>query len=237
MILNTEEKPEKNRTAGVTLHLLSLVPHRDVLNLFDPYRRMIFAAGFHGAFSFPPAAPLAILSGPPEKNRDKNHEKNYLKELANEIRAIGKEGKISAGDIEMLRLTPAETENFTYNDIWKTTSFFGPLLDLPLHCISGLKNDSIIHIFPKAVLCAAIINTACTYIDTGTSGQKSASAFSAAELKTMIDRVSVELKPFSFRAAKLTCIAIRPLRNGAAPFSLEWRLGPERWLPAYRPPK
>jgi len=87
---------------------------------------------------------------------------------------------------------------------------FGPLLDLPSpETISGLSNEKARFLFPQIVLCAALL------------GPK--------EETPDISGLSV----ISFRAAGIANLAIRPLEGGAAPYSFEWRLGQERWLPAF----
>ncbi|MDR1410580.1 MAG: hypothetical protein LBI91_00065 [Spirochaetaceae bacterium] len=44
--------------------LAVLVPHRDIRPALYSYRRRLFAAGILGAYTFPPAVPLALLEKP-----------------------------------------------------------------------------------------------------------------------------------------------------------------------------
>ena len=87
-------------------------------------------------------------------------------------------------------------------------AFFGPLLDLsPLDIIQN--NDKAFFTFPRTLLCAALLSPGDEEL------QVQAPAF----------------QPFSFRAAMVSNLAIRPLKRGAASYSFEWRLGPGCWLP------
>ena len=69
-----------------TQTLLVLVPHRDVRQEMRKYSESLFMAGFAGAYLFPWAAPLAVLSRP--LNADE------LKHCARAVR----EASLSAGD-------------------------------------------------------------------------------------------------------------------------------------------
>jgi hypothetical protein len=160
--------------------------------------RKLFAGGYSGAYSFPAAVPLALVSQP--------YENEELKALAHELRqkTLLKDGKISTGpSVEVLC---PQAENIF---------FFGPLLDLPPpETFIGLNNDKLLFTFPKIVLCAAVL------------GPK--------DEKVTLENMCV---PFSFRAARIANLAIRPLEIGTAPYSWEWRLGPDCWLPAYKKPR
>ena len=199
-ILKTHEKIRSGKTA----RFLVLLPHRDSRNLLENYRQKLFAFGFAGAYSFPPAAPLALLS--------RSLDRNELKQIAREIRKITltRNGKITAGN--------SDTVHFPAGGPFENAAFFGPVLDLqPPESIPGIDNEKTLYVLPKAVLCAAVTDPA------------NSSAFSNTACLNPPD-----LTPFSFRAAIITNLVIRPLENGAAPFSFEWRLGPECWLPAYK---
>jgi len=117
-----------------------LIPHRDALNHLAAYRERLFSIGFHGAYSFPPAAVLARVSGP--------FSREELKELAGNIRGLSKEndGKISCGTVS----TVHHDSEF---------SFFGPLLKL--HSDEGIFPTSarvkIIKSFSPPILCAALV--------------------------------------------------------------------------------
>jgi len=183
-------KTDKNFTA----RFLVLLPHRESRRILENFRQKIFSQEFPGAFSFPPVAPLAVIS--------KAFSRDELRELAGEIRkAVIGDGKITAGITDQVHCpdTPGLPPPW---------GFLGPALDLPpLDSFRMLKNEKVIYVFPKTILCAAVVDNACT-------------------IKTF-----PESMPFSFRAAIITNLAIRPLDY---PYSFEWRLGPECWLPAYK---
>jgi hypothetical protein len=157
--------------------------------MIEDCRRKLFAAGFMGAYSFPAAAPLALLSA--------SFSREELRQTAHEIRKISlkNKGKITAAGIDQAVCS----ENM---------AFCGPLLDIP-QALSTLSNKKTLCTFPKAVLCAAI-------------GSKD-------------EQITLpELPTFSFSAAMVANLVIRPLKNGVSPYSLEWRLGPGCWLPRIR---
>ena len=203
------------RVSNNTAFFLILVPHRDTHCHIEAIRKKLFAAGFKGSYSFPLAAPLALLSEPLEKNE--------LKVLANEIRTatIEKNGKITANEFCKIRCDHDEFFNNTKEKFWNTMEFFGPQLDLPLKNISGLKNKKISYNFPKTILCAAISN-----IDSPPNDENFSSEIHS--------ETHDETQPFSFRAAMVANLAIRPLKSGLPPYSLEWQFWPECWLPVYK---
>jgi hypothetical protein len=115
-----------------------LIPHRDSGKLLRDYKGRLFALGINGAYSFPIAAPLALVSQP--------FTKEELKSLAQSLRALsaaeGRNGRISAGE---LRTLP-----------WlEGLSFFGPGLDLPIPDFP----QEVSYRFPSLVLCAGLIKT------------------------------------------------------------------------------
>jgi len=128
-------------------HFIILIPGRDTEKLFDRYRAALFARGFHGAYSFPPAVPLAELSRP--------FSRDELKELAENIRKLtmAHDGKISS------------VESFT-NGGFGNYSFFGPRLDIPADhpVIEDLLNKTakgkIVRTYFPTVLCAALTDSA-----------------------------------------------------------------------------
>jgi hypothetical protein len=123
-----------------------LIPNRDTEKLLDEYRTALFAKGFYGAYSFPPAAPLAELSR--SFNRDE------LKELAGNIRklTLAHNGKISGGET---------AANAGFGGL----SFFGLHLDLPAagELFPETAKGKIIPSVPgrsffPPVLCAALVH-------------------------------------------------------------------------------
>jgi len=129
------------KSAGTGEHrFIILIPARDTEKLLGEYRAALFAKGFYGAYSFPPAAPLAELSRP--FNRDE------LKELAVNIRKLtmAHDGKISSAESDA-------------NTAFGGLSFFGPKLDLPAAektYPETAKRKMIRSLFPP-VLCAALV--------------------------------------------------------------------------------
>ena len=190
-----------------THKFIVLVPHRDSRLLLEDYRRKLFAAGFNGAYAFPTVAPLALVKKP--------FEKDELKALAKEIRQISllNDGKISTGELSSLQA-----------EIFNGASFFGPLLDLPSldkipwDIIPGFINDKVLFTFPGVVLCAAALNVRDVCVGSWLENVKS---------------LLPDFQPFSFRAAMVTNLIIRPLKTGAEPFSFKWRLEEGCWLPKY----
>jgi len=184
--LKTLEKNTVN--SKKTARFLVLLPHRDSLKLLQDYKLKLFAGGYKGALSFPPVAPLAVLS------RCLNREE--LKKTAHVIRdaSLKNNGKITAGKNDFIQSPEL--------------CFFGPILDLQCADLAAaFPCEKIIKVFPKTLLCAALADA---------SG---------------LEQFPAEPEPFSFGAAMVTNLVIRPLASGASAFSFEWRLGPECWLP------
>ena len=198
----------KNSLDLKKLQFLVLIPHRDSLFYIDEYRQDIFGKGFKGAWSFPAAVPLAIVTG--ILNRGE------LIVIAHGIRSLtaANDGKISAGRIGFTRFPDFIHTNENRPDCsavnkpdpWRSVVISGPLLDLPpLHDVPGLSINKVVHVFSESVLCAAVLDSK--------------------------ESVLPEIKPFSFRAAMISSLIIRPI-NGVSPYSFKWRFGPEYWLPA-----
>jgi hypothetical protein len=133
--------------AGAKLYyFITLIPGRDTEKLFNEYRAALFAKGFHGAYSFPPAAPLAEVSRP--------FSRDELKELAKNIRdlTMAHNGKISSAE---------SCTNASFGKL----SFFGPQLDLTANhsVIAELFNKTargkIDRAFFPIVLCAALTDS------------------------------------------------------------------------------
>jgi len=134
--------------AGAKLiRFIILIPGRDTEKLLDEYRAELFARGFHGAYSFPPAAPLAEVSRP--------FSRDELKELATSIRkhTMAHDGKITSA------------ESCTSGGFGKL-SFFGLRLDLFAdhtvieELLSEMAKGKISQTFFPTVLCAALTDSA-----------------------------------------------------------------------------
>lgn len=132
--MDTQEKTKR------AFRYIILIPHRDAGKLLDAYRTRLFSAGFSGAYSFPAAAPLALVSRP--------FSREELRELAQKLRECTGEtdGKIlSAGTA--LVCSPGGP-----------LSFFGPVLNISAGewLFPQTAKEKILHTFSPAVLCAAL---------------------------------------------------------------------------------
>ena len=211
------QKREKHR-------FIILIPHRDICKPFGEYRQKLFAEGFSGAYSFPMAAPLAEVSRP--------FSRAELKELAGNIRKCTEknDGKIRCSGTALImgnrewgignghHCSQHERIDKVY------FSFFGSPLDLPINeslfpQSAGDKNlrtyVPYVPLLPP-VLCAALV-----------SPEINPARFSPGE------QCREEAPAFSFRAASLANLVIRPLAGGDPRYSFEWKIGPPVWLPKY----
>ena len=206
---------ETIKSHGNADHFIILIPHRDVLNHIALYREKLFAAGFHGAFSFPPSAPLARVSVP--------FCRNELRELALNIRSFTREtgGKIRSMGTALVHsqdsFFPIKNKAEVQDDTamrGKNYSFFGLVLDLsPIEKLFPGTKGNKMQIISPAVLCAALVN---------------------AEEKCAKTPFAEEVPSVSFRAASLANLSIRRMDEGETGFSLEWRIGEPVWLPAFK---
>jgi hypothetical protein len=132
-----QEGTLKTPAPVTVLRFAVLIPHRDSLKALETLSRRLFAAGFSGAFSFPQAAPLALLSRPLSRGE--------LGDLAAALRESSAErgGIITAG--------PGAAASLP--DPWGFT-LWGPRLDLAIPAIPGA-----VYRFPFPVLCAALTGT------------------------------------------------------------------------------
>jgi hypothetical protein len=195
---------KKKSAAAGEYRFIILIPGRDTEKLLDGYRAALFAKGVYGAYSFPPAAPLAELSRP--------FSRDELKELAGIIRKLtmAHDGKISGSEC---------CSNTGFGDL----SFFGPKLDIPAAggLLSETARGKIARALFPPILCAALVHSGSGSAEKNPQPEKGPA--------------------FSFRAAALANLAIRPLPGGgageASALSFEWRIGPPVWLPAYKKAK
>jgi hypothetical protein len=115
--------------------LAVLVPHRDIRPALHSFRRRLFAAGILGAYTFPPAAPLALLEKPLDDSA--------LKGLALALRALSLEagGGVFTTDAKGLSLISGPGG----------IGFWGLPLDIPAPpFLPGALP------FPRTALCAAV---------------------------------------------------------------------------------
>ncbi|WP_010259816.1 hypothetical protein [Treponema primitia] len=115
-----------------SIHFVILIPHPSMGAPLRAQSRFLFAAGIHGAWSFPQAAPLARVLRP--LNPDE------LKSLAAELRSAAIGSKFSLGK-------PALVPCPGFH------SFFGPALDL---LPPPLPYPGVLYPFPSLVLCTAL---------------------------------------------------------------------------------
>jgi hypothetical protein len=116
---------------------VALLPHRDSRPGLWAYRRTLFARGFAGAYSFPPAAPLALSSRPFTGD-----------ELAALARAL-RESVRGAGKICSRGLLKQEGPG--------VFAFLGLALNLALPGDFPWP-DAVCHVFPVPALCAALLD-------------------------------------------------------------------------------
>lgn len=104
--------------AARTIRFAVLVPHRDCRRLLRFWSAELFSCGLLGAWSFPHAAPLALLSAPLQDAE--------LRELARNLRrrSQDKGGMPRPGPATILRLAPPQVPF--------KLCIYGPALELPL---------------------------------------------------------------------------------------------------------
>ena len=183
------------------LKLLVLVPHRDARLPLRAWSGALFAAGVYGAWFFPWAAPLAILSRP--------FSADELKHCASALRerslAGGNDGKITAG--------PAAAQVFPagcFGEAEGDAALFGPVLNIavPPELFSDNEAGKITCHFSPLVIGSALVR--------GFDTEKSALP---------------PPPRLSFRAAALANMIFRPRGAGEGGCSFEWKTGKLYWLP------
>jgi hypothetical protein len=137
-------KTHQRRRAAETLTLLVLVPHRDARLPLRAWSAALFAAGVAGAWSFPWAAPVAVLSRPlsAEELRDR------ARALRDFSLAETGGGKIKTG--------PAARAAFP-GSVLGGAAIFGPVLDIPAGLFSAEASEKIIRPVSPPVLGAALV--------------------------------------------------------------------------------
>jgi hypothetical protein len=202
--------------ANLTRHLrfILLLPHRDCGKVLRAYSRRLFAGGFWGAYSFPSALPLGIVSRP--------FTRAELKELATALRnlTLARDGKIRTGlPVRVSPLgggVPKETGNALSPEEAPGFTLFGPSLNLELP--PEFPPAEIFRFrFSSPVLCAALIP------------------------RNLPKQAAPPPPSLSFRAAAVANMILRPLSGGDKSenfegYSFEWKIGERVWLPAYQGP-
>ncbi|GHV89935.1 hypothetical protein AGMMS50268_04380 [Spirochaetia bacterium] len=189
------------------LLMAALIPHRDSRKLLRLWSGKLFAAGLSGAWSFPWAVPLGLISRPLSGKE--------LNALAHALRestlAAGRNGKMQAGAAAALPFPElAAGTSAEIAGAHAGLSLFGPALDLRLSepLFAGSAAAALVRAFPYPVLASAIIND-----------------------------VPPDLPPppaISFRAAAVANMIYRPLAIGDGSYSFEWQIGELHWLPAIK---
>jgi len=95
-------------------------------------------------------------------------------------------------------------------------SFFGSLLDLPVKesLFPQSARDKVLNALAPLVLCASLVHSDANPVEK--------------------DSIREKAPGFSFRAASVANLSIRPLEAGAPGYSFEWRIGQPVWLPKSR---
>jgi hypothetical protein len=133
----------KKKTGGekpAVLHCIILIPHRDGAGRLEEYRHSLFASGLAGAFSFPAAAPLALVSRP--------FRGEELKALAGELRALTRQ-EGGGGKFRSAGTLSAACPLGGFN-------FFGLSLE-PWGDLPSLGGEKVVYRFPALCLCAALL--------------------------------------------------------------------------------
>jgi hypothetical protein len=130
-----------------TLKLLVLVPHRDAILSPRAWSAALFAAGFDGAWSFPRAAPLAILS----RFLSAGELKRSAWALREQTLAGEREGKIKTGPASRAFFPDSPTDNGVRN-----AAVFGPILDLEIPDSFFEIGGKVLYRFSPLVLGAAL---------------------------------------------------------------------------------
>jgi hypothetical protein len=127
------------------LYFAVLVPHRDSRRFLRRRSAELFASGLWGAWSFPHAAPLALLSAPlggPE-----------LRDLARALREL----TLAEGRDGMLR--PGPETSLAVPGMEPGFSLYGPALDLAIgpHIFNARAGDKVWAVFPRPLLGCAVL--------------------------------------------------------------------------------
>jgi hypothetical protein len=222
-----KREPVKTDRAGFFL-FAALIPHRNAVFVVEKIRQQLFALGLDGAFSFPAAAPLALLSRPLSGVE--------LKAAAAELRKLLGKRKITlsaalgtppAGTTLPGTTPPGETlpEQPAFcsaspppaGPAVAGLSFFGPCLDMPL---PTFPESAVLARWEKPFLAPAILGSGAEHVR-------------AEFVRGMADKLRAAAPPpeLSFRAAALANLAVYPAGNGEADYSYAWEMGRLYWLP------
>ncbi|MCL1815855.1 MAG: hypothetical protein FWG27_08580 [Treponema sp.] len=198
--------------AASPLLLAVLVPHRDCLPALNACRQHLFAAGIDGAYSFPAAAPLALLKRPLEPGE--------LKSAASELRKL-------LGNIKIVSSGQGECSGFAGHPSGEVR-FFGPLLELPLPVFSA---DAVLQRWEKPILAPAILAP-------GESSLQEVMENDPQRYAGLHKQGGSAWLPRAAALANLTLWPLLPSAKASTDFSFfeknysfTWKMGPLHWLP------
>ena len=137
-------KTHQRRCVAEVLTLLVLVPHRDARLPLRAWSAALFAAGVAGAWSFPWAAPVAILSRPLSAG-----------ELRSRARAL-RDFSLAGNGNGKFKTGPAARAAFPESPLGGA-AIFGPVLDIPAGLFSAEVSEKIIRPVSPPVLGAALV--------------------------------------------------------------------------------
>jgi hypothetical protein len=191
------------------LYLAVLIPHREGRSFLRRRSAELFASGLWGAWSFPHAAPLALLSAPLTGTE--------LRNLAHALRALTQAG---GGDGT---LRPGPETALPVPGLEPGFSLYGPALGLAVGpgIFGGSAGDKLGTVFPRPLLGCAVL---------GPEDWPRA----LREIPVPLPAASSPPGAGSFRAAAVANMLYRPLAAGDRGCSYSWRIGELHWLPSCR---
>jgi hypothetical protein len=162
------------------LRFIVLIPHRDCYQKIEAFKRKLFGTGFLGAYSFPVAAPLALVS--------RSLTKAELKPIATTLRnlSVAQKGKMTAE-----AFCPV-----TFPEL----AFWGMSLDLPALPAAVFPETSVVQ---QCLAPALVLAVRCLAPEQVADIQKCLAPEQAADIQQC-------LAPVSFRAAAVANLVIRP---------------------------
>jgi hypothetical protein len=197
--------------AAGPVYFAVLVPHRDCRRLLRSLSAALFAGGFLGAWSFPHAAPLALLSRPLAGDELAGLARNLRR------RSLGENNK------GMILCGPARTLSLELPE-GPALRLYGPALDLRIGMEDFGAGEKIRALFPPLLGCAVL-----------GAGEKAPPEKIPPETAGTENPTALK-----FRAAAVANMRFRPLPSGEPGYSFSWRMGRPRWLPpcrgGFRPP-
>jgi hypothetical protein len=121
------------------LEFVVLVPHRDCLAALEAFRQRLFAGGIAGAYSFPAAAPLALIKRPLSPG---------------ELKAAAAETRKLLGGRKITPLGVDGCDGWVAGPVMGAVCFFGLVLELPL---PDFPASAVVQRWEKPILAPAIL--------------------------------------------------------------------------------